>query len=78
LYVGRSIFSPYSKLVNIELEIHNVPYMPNYVSGNKTAVFRLAATINGLSTETIEIRVESGMFSFSKQLTCHHITIVHI
>jgi len=44
--------------------IHNVQYMPNYVSGNKTAVFRLVATINCLSTETIEIRVETGMCSF--------------
>jgi len=64
LYVGRSTFSPYSKLVNSELEIHNVQYMPNYVSGNKTAVFRLVATINCLSTETNEIRVEKGMCSF--------------
>jgi hypothetical protein len=64
LYVGRSTFSPYSKLVNGELEIHNVHYMPNYVSGNKSAVFRLVATINCLSTEVIEIRVETGLCSF--------------
>jgi hypothetical protein len=70
LYVGRSTFSPYSKLIN--------PQCPVFAKLNKTAVFRLVATINCHSTETIEIRVETGMCSFWKQLTCHHITIVHI
>jgi hypothetical protein len=50
--------------------------MPKYVPGIKTAVHRLVAVINCLSTE---IRVEKrGMCSFGNQLTCHHIAIVHI
>jgi hypothetical protein len=53
--------------------------MPKYVSGIKTAVLILVAIINCLSTETIEIRLgKRGICSFRNQLTCHHITIVHI